>query len=236
MSEQQKKALPPALVSHQITLATGVNEYRFSRRFNVALAYMWSRCLARPCYFHRERLPELGPYVLIANHQSILDVMLLHTLPKQNISWIAKLSLFNKPLLGEAIRRFGAIPVDRSQADLSSVKTVLTVLREDGIIGLFPEGTRVSWEKRGEVLPKAGVASLLSRVNVPIVPILIRGPYRKFHRTPIYIGEAFQFSKKELQELRASDQQGAAERYLLERIYGLEESLERELRGKRGLK
>ena len=232
MPEDENKAMPPALVSHQISLATGADEYRWSRRFNAALAYMWSRLLARPRYLHRERLPEKGPYVLISNHQSFLDVMLLHTLSKQNICWIAKLSLFGKPLLGEAIRRFGAIPVDRSQADLSSVKIVLTVLREGGIVGLFPEGTRVKWEKRGEVLPKAGVSSLLSRVNVPIVPVHIRGPYRKFHRTPIYIGEAFQFSKKELQELRASDEQGAAERYLLERIYGLEKALERELSGK----
>lgn len=120
-----------------------------------------------------ENLPPEGPVILAINHVSLWDpIVAASGLPRQ-VSYMAKEELFSVPLLGGIIRRLGAFPVKRGQGDMSAIRQALAVLKEDRILGLFPEGTR---SKTGEIqkgLP--GMVLLMEKSKAPIVPVKVYG-------------------------------------------------------------
>jgi 1-acyl-sn-glycerol-3-phosphate acyltransferase len=121
-----------------------------------------------------ENLPP-GPVILMANHQSLLDVpALFHKLP-YNIRFVAKKELFYIPVFGQALKRVGHIAVDRGQsaAARASLDSGADQIRAGVTVAVFPEGTR---SKDGAVLPfKKGGFVLAIKSGVPIVPVSISG-------------------------------------------------------------
>jgi 1-acyl-sn-glycerol-3-phosphate acyltransferase len=121
------------------------------------------------------RWPEAkGAYVVVANHQSFLDIFVLSNLPHE-MKWLAKRSLFQIPWIGWAFRLVGDIPVERG--DAASAVVVMQKARDYLAHGMsvmiFPEGTR---SKDGNLLPfKAGAFKLALDAGVPILPIAITG-------------------------------------------------------------
>lgn len=168
-----------------------------------------------------ENLPESGAYILAGNHQSLLDLFIVHPYIPRNVNWLAKQELFSIPLIGEIVRRFGAIPVDRENTDVRSVKVVFSVLRAGGIVGVFPEATRLKPEQRGKIMPRKQVVELLIRSSVPIVPFAIAGPIRLFHRNKLVIGKPFRFPGH-VTGKRMSDEEAAEQgQLLMHKIYRL---------------
>lgn len=115
-----------------------------------------------------------GAYVVVANHQSFLDIFALSNLPRE-MKWVAKRSLFRIPWVGWCFTMVGDIPVDRGEA--SSALDVLARARgylERGMsVMMFPEGTR---SRDGKLLPfKAGAFKLAVDAGVPVLPIAITG-------------------------------------------------------------
>ncbi|MFL5261145.1 MAG: lysophospholipid acyltransferase family protein [Anaeromyxobacteraceae bacterium] len=121
------------------------------------------------------RWPEAkGAYVVVANHQSFLDIFVLSNLPRE-MKWLAKRSLFQIPWIGWAFRLVGDIPVERG--DAASAVVVMQKARDYLAHGMsvmiFPEGTR---SRDGQLLPfKAGAFKLALDAGVPILPIAISG-------------------------------------------------------------
>jgi len=115
-----------------------------------------------------------GAYVVVANHQSFLDIFLLSNLPHE-MKWVAKRSLFKIPWVGWAFWLVGDIAVDRG--DAASALEVMAKARrylERGMsVMLFPEGTR---SRDGKLLPfKAGAFKLAIEAGVPVLPIAVSG-------------------------------------------------------------
>lgn len=120
-----------------------------------------------------ERLPS-GPCVLIANHQSAMDVVACLGLP-HSFKFVSKASLKDVPIVGQAMRLARYVFVDRGQ--LSSTRRMVEQSREwlqRGIsLLIFPEGTYSGGEK---LLPfKRGAFALAIAAQVPLVPIVLRG-------------------------------------------------------------
>jgi 1-acyl-sn-glycerol-3-phosphate acyltransferase len=120
------------------------------------------------------RWPGKGPYVVVANHQSILDILLLSRLPRE-MKWVAKESLFKVPWVGWMLRMSGDIPIRRG--DPESGGEALARAREYLARGmnvmLFPEGTRSA---TGKLLPfKSGAFRLALEAQVPVLPIVVHG-------------------------------------------------------------
>lgn len=115
------------------------------------------------------------PQILMANHQSDFDIMvLLATIPGQ-FRWIAKKELFKIPLFGTAMRKAGYISIDRQNHEkaMDSVEKALQKIREGKSIMSFPEGTR---SRNGVIRPfKRGMFHLAIASGAPIVPISIIG-------------------------------------------------------------
>jgi 1-acyl-sn-glycerol-3-phosphate acyltransferase len=122
----------------------------------------------------RERLPWNGAAVLIANHQSLGDILVLFGLYRP-FKWVSKRSIFSVPLIGWNMRLNGYVPLVRG--DKESIARMMAHCDrwlEKGVpVLLFPEGTR---SPDGEVKPfKNGAFTLALKHGCPLIPIVITG-------------------------------------------------------------
>lgn len=120
-----------------------------------------------------EKLPPAGPVILAVNHMSFWDPILVGCSLERQVCYMAKEELFSVPLLGGAIRKLGAFPVKRSRSDTGAIRQAIAILKEERVLGLFPEGTRSKTDEMQKGLP--GIVLLMDKVKAPIVPIRVYG-------------------------------------------------------------
>jgi len=118
-----------------------------------------------------ENVPAQGPAILMINHINFVDpFIVLNTLPR-NIVPMAKVEVYNYPIVGIFPRIWGVIPVQREEIDRRAIQGALEVLRAGEIILVAPEAHRGPQLRQG----KEGVAYLATRADAPIVPVAIDG-------------------------------------------------------------
>ncbi len=118
-----------------------------------------------------ENIPASGPAILMINHIAFIDpIVVMHAVPR-NIVPLAKIEVYNYPLIGIIPRLWGVIPVRREEFDRHAIQQVMEVLRAGEIVLVAPEGTRNPVLQRA----KEGIAYLASRTNTPIIPVAIEG-------------------------------------------------------------
>lgn len=114
----------------------------------------------------RENVPPPGtPLVIAANHVSALDPFLVARAlpPGRFLQFMAKKELF-LPIIGWIIRTGGSFPVDREGNDVGAVRTAVRILKENGTVGIFPQGHRGGTEMQG------GAALIAAKGRAPILP------------------------------------------------------------------
>ncbi len=127
----------------------------------------------------RRNVPRRGAAILVSNHLSHLDVLVLGLLLHRPLNYVARSTLF-LPVLGPLIRSVGAFPIQREGMGASGLKETLRRLRNGGMVTLFPEGTR---SRDGELAElKTGIAVLVARAKVPIVPAAVAGTFEAWPR------------------------------------------------------
>lgn len=122
----------------------------------------------------REKAVKGTTYVIISNHQSILDILFINSL-RYNFRWISKIENINLPFLGWYLKMAGYITVDRGNEESKAemMEKSAACLKKDVSIMLFPEGTRSPDKQIGFF--KRGAFQLAIQANVPILPVLIDG-------------------------------------------------------------
>jgi 1-acyl-sn-glycerol-3-phosphate acyltransferase len=157
-------------------------------------------------------VPETGAAILCANHNAELGMFFIGYRIKRFVRWMAKEELFKYPVFSSFIKWAGAFPVKRGKGDIGSVKTVLKLIKEGHIIGMFPEGTRVKNKKDTQYNAKAGVAMFAVQTGAPILPVGVEGGNKIFGKVRIVFGEPYhldiekgkKYSNEELTELSNS--------------------------------
>jgi 1-acyl-sn-glycerol-3-phosphate acyltransferase len=122
-----------------------------------------------------ERLRGPAPVVLVANHESLADILVLLAHVPLQVRFLAKRSVFSIPVLGWSIRAAGFVPVDRGDRtrSASTLEAALARLESGRSVVIFPEETRT---RTGEMLPfKKGAAVLALRSGRPLLPVAISG-------------------------------------------------------------
>ena len=120
----------------------------------------------------QENIPKDGPFIIVANHSSLLDPIILGVSIKPKIIFVAAAYLFEIRWLGYLLRKANSIPVQREN-DIKAIKQSLKILQQGGVLGIFPEG---GIDRQKNNLPvRAGAAYLATKVGVTIVPIKIKG-------------------------------------------------------------
>jgi len=123
----------------------------------------------------RQHVPLSGGAVLVANHSSFLDAILLMAFSPRPVWYMTKNSQFNQRFLHGFLPWTGAFPVRRYTTDAAAVRNAVRVVANGELLGLFPEGER-SWDDT--LLPfKRGALRLLLALGVPVVPVGIAGAY-----------------------------------------------------------
>lgn len=120
-----------------------------------------------------ENVPQKGAFVLVSNHASYFDPLLLSCAVCRPVAYMAKEELFKIPLLNQGMRLYGAYPVKRGISDRTAIRAALKVLEQGWAAGIFLDGTRTPDARIIE--PKLGAALIAAKANVPLLPVSLWG-------------------------------------------------------------
>lgn len=194
----------------------------FLYKIGVALVRVWCRlcgCRIRG----RENIPADTALLIIANHTSYNDPILLAVAFPQHITFIAKEQFLRRShtrwLYGAAL---GAVFLNKEESDLSALRTSIKLMKGGRTVGIFPEGRRNFDQKISEFMP--GAAFIALKAGVPVLPVAInnsRDLLRFWKRNvavnigrPILLEQATKTSQEKLAEKTACFQQAIKDLYI----------------------
>jgi 1-acyl-sn-glycerol-3-phosphate acyltransferase len=127
-----------------------------------------------------KNIPPKGGVLIVSNHQSYLDPVVLASKLTRPLSFLAKSELFENPAFGWLIRQLNAYPVRQGEGDISAMKETIRRLQEGDALNMFPEGSRSG---DGEIAPmQSGIGLIIRRAGVPVVPAVIDGSFAAWPR------------------------------------------------------
>lgn len=127
-----------------------------------------------------ENIPAEGAFLLVANHQSYLDPVLIQATVRRPIHTMAKSTQFSDPLTGRILRKIKVFPVRRFEPDPQAVRIALRRLAEGEGVGIYVEGER-TWDGRLQP-PRLGALRLILKAGAPVVPCGVSGTYDMWPR------------------------------------------------------
>ena len=106
-------------------------------------AWLLVRVLAPVRYHNLERFSMEAPYILIANHKSALDPLVMaYPCKNYEIRFLGKKELTSSPFMKFIFDHLHMIPIDRHNMDMAAVRACMAALKNGEILGIYPEGTR----------------------------------------------------------------------------------------------
>lgn len=155
--------------------------WRFFQFILQILFALWFRFRVRGL----RNLPETGGGLVLANHQSFLDPLLLQIALHRPIGFLARNNLFGVPFVGWVVRKHYCVGINRESAATASIRETVRRMKHGFLIGVFPEGTRT---RDGTVAAfKPGFVALVRRAKRPIIPVGIAGAYEAMPRSSWWI-------------------------------------------------
>ena len=162
-----------------------------------------------------ENIPKRGACLMIANHQSFLDPILVQAVCPRIVHSMAKSTQFGSRMYRKLLTQLYSFPVRRFEVDPQAVRQVLRRLEQGNGVIIYIEGER-SWDGRLQS-PRLGTVRLALKAGVPIVPVRVDGAYdawprwhRKIKRSRIRIEFRPPFSLPQLDSRQARESHLAA--------------------------
>lgn len=136
-----------------------------------------TRILWRGDVVGRIDLPASQGAVIVSNHISGIDPLLIQLSVLRVVHWMVAKEYYSMPGVSMVFRHLKSIPVNRGGVDTAATKTAIRYARQGGLVGLFPEG-RINTTDEFLLPGRPGVALIALRARVPVVPVYVEGsPY-----------------------------------------------------------
>jgi len=174
--------------------------------------YYFVRAILKPIYlllYHpkiigKENLPKEGPVIFCGNHRHVLDQCPVLTTTKLPVHYMAKKEYFDGKMAW-FFKLSGCISVNRAIHDEEAKARAINILKNNGAIGIFPEGTRnktIGTAEEVLLLPfKFGAVSMAKKTNATIVPFGLMGDHKVGNRNlTLVFGKPFKVENMELEE------------------------------------
>ncbi|WP_038889065.1 MFS transporter [Vibrio campbellii] len=151
----------------------------FTQRF---ISYLLSHCLYRVSVTGRQHIPEQGAALIVANHVSYVDALILMGTSTRPVRFVMDKSISELPVLKHVFRHAGVIPICSPRKCAETYKRAFEqieqALNNDEVVCIFPEGRLTSNGELGEFRP--GVEKILKRTPVPVIPMALKGLWGSF--------------------------------------------------------
>lgn len=132
-----------------------------------------------------ENLDDSRGGLLLINHQSYLDPLLVAVRFDRPVAYLARDSLFRIPIIGWILRRTYVIAISRESVRTGSIREAIQRLEEGHLVGIFPEGTRSSGTEVKTFRP--GFLAIVRRTSQPIYPVAVAGADRLMPRGSFFV-------------------------------------------------
>jgi 1-acyl-sn-glycerol-3-phosphate acyltransferase len=141
-----------------------------------------------------DRLPQKGPIILAGNHVAELETLMMMAYTPGLVEFIGTGDIPFDPNYAFLANAYGLVPINRGNLDRKGLKQALSVLQQDGILGIFPEGG--TWDP-AQMQAQPGIAWLSYKAQAPILPIgfgglkgsLGKALHLKHPKLTIHVGE-----------------------------------------------
>lgn len=151
----------------------------FSMRF---LIWLLSHSLYRVEHRHLDRIPDEGAALLVCNHVSFVDALLIGGAVRRPIRFVTYYKIYNLPVLNFIFRTAGAIPIAGRNEDLliydQAFKKIAEYLKNGELVCIFPEGKLTTDGELNEF--KGGLTRVLEDSPVPVIPLALQGLWGSF--------------------------------------------------------
>ena len=157
--------------------------YRFARVLVIVITALFfpTRLI------NREHADLAAPFILVSNHQSMMDPLLLAAkLKHHEIHFIGKRELTHFKPLKWVVEKLHMVAVSRNASDLAAMRAATNVVREGHVLGIFPEGTRCHGVPMAKI--ESGTSMIALRTKVPLLPVYISPRPRIFRRLTMVVG------------------------------------------------
>ena len=146
---------------------------KYPRNLLVRKSFQWLgkillKLLTKAKFYGMEKYPRSGRLIVVANHTGVMETVLMTCFAPRTIEYMGSVDLPHEPQLAAFMNAYKFIPVYRGNVSINSMRMGLDILKQDGVVGIFPEGG--IWEP---AIRKAqpGVAWLSFHGNAPVLPI-----------------------------------------------------------------
>lgn len=148
------------------------------------IAYLYFKIFHGIKFYGTENMPESGPVLLVSNHVSYYDPIVIGIGQKRWVRFMTLEDYFHVPVLRTIIKLCGAFPVNQYKVDKRTFVEAIDTLKRGDVLGIFPEGGRSPDGQVHEAKP--GLTLIAVRAKATIVPVTIIGAFEAWPRTRMF--------------------------------------------------